>query len=311
MCFNIFLRFGNLVILGGFGHHVMELAKFRILRCLKLGFSSQILYTVTLGFVKISICAMLARIFSLSISKLIAQILIGLSCCWMTSTVLIGFLICHPVQMNWNPLITDGKCGDRNLAFTVAGIVNVMTDFFILLVPIPMVLKLTLPKASKFGLLLIFCMGILTMVIGSVRITVLLDVDFMDFTFSGKTLHIFTIAEAGVAIMVSSSPMLRPILNRVSHSSIFSTKRSSGNNRGSKDRDSQSNTPSANIFSTSLRNSSQDPAPAGDTDINFVSLEMETHHITTFGTNPRSTNGVDDMETVFTPGDSDSTKAIV
>lgn len=76
-------------------------------------------------------------------------------------TVLIGFLICHPVQVNWDPLLTGRKCGNPNIAFAVAGIMDVTTDFFVLLVPIPTVLKLNLPRASKVGLIFIFCMGIL------------------------------------------------------------------------------------------------------------------------------------------------------
>jgi hypothetical protein len=58
------------------------------------------------------------------------------------------------------------------------------------------------------------------MIFGSVRVAIILDVSFKDFTFTGKTLHIITTAEAAVSIMVASSPMLRPIFDRLWRTSI-------------------------------------------------------------------------------------------
>jgi hypothetical protein len=104
---------------------------------------------------------MLTRIFDKPMLKLAARILIGVSCCWMAMGILIGCFICHPIQMNWNPFTLGGKCGNQKRAFAITGIVDVVTDLAILLVPIPMVWKLQLPKANKLGLLVIFCMGIL------------------------------------------------------------------------------------------------------------------------------------------------------
>ncbi len=115
---------------------------------------------MTLGLTKIGICTMLSRIFDVPSIRLIVRILIGFTCCWMIAAVLIGFLNCHPLQIGWDPLIPGGKCGDQILLFAASGLAGVMTDFFIFLVPIPVILKLDLPRASKFGLLLIFGLGI-------------------------------------------------------------------------------------------------------------------------------------------------------
>ncbi len=56
--------------------------------------------------------------------------------------------------------MSGGKCGSQIMVFASLGIVNVVTDLFILLVPLPVVLKLELPRTSKIGLLVIFCLGI-------------------------------------------------------------------------------------------------------------------------------------------------------
>jgi hypothetical protein len=46
---------------------------------------------------------------------------------WLVMTVLIGFLICRPVQKNWDPTVA-GKCGDQIAAYTAVSVVNVIID---------------------------------------------------------------------------------------------------------------------------------------------------------------------------------------
>lgn len=288
-----------MVLLGGFGHHITELEHSRVMLCLKLGFAIRIMYSMALGLVKISTCVMLSRIFSMPAIKLMARILIGLTCCWIVTTVLTGFLICRPLQMVWDPFIPGGKCDNQIILFAASGIVNVVTDFFILLVPLPVVSKLKLPRASKFGLLIIFCMGILTMLFGSVRIAILFRVSRLDFTYSGKTLQIMTISEAALAIMVASSPMLRPLVDRVSPPPIISTirnSRSSGSSGGFDDKYCQGlNTPST--CSKSLRNKSQVFEPIGDSKLTIVHIKC--YEVTKNEANLRPWDDVDDgMEVV-------------
>jgi hypothetical protein len=79
----------------------------------------------------------------------------------MVMANLISFLICHPVQMNWNLLTLGGKCGNQTVAFAATGVMDVITDLLILILPIPIVLKIELPRANKIALLVIFCLGIL------------------------------------------------------------------------------------------------------------------------------------------------------
>lgn len=150
------------------------------------------------------------------------------------------------------------------------------------------------------------------MVVGSVRVAVLLDVNFIDFTYSGKTLHILSVSEAAVAIMVSSSPMLRPVLNRVPYGSIFSTNRRSGDDGESRDRFGRLNTHNRGIFSNSLQKNSQELSPMRDIDINSTPVDRDIQNVTKFDADQRSPDDVDDgEETRYTTEDNESTKAIV
>jgi hypothetical protein len=56
------------------------------------------------------------------------------------------------------------------------------------------------------------------MVVGALRTAFAFKVDFTDFTFSARIGHILSVAEAGVAVIVASSPILRPLFDKIFHS---------------------------------------------------------------------------------------------
>lgn len=90
-----------------------------------------------------------------------ARVLMGFSFAWAVMTILIGILICQPVRMNWDPSTPGGHCGNQNAGHSAVGVVDLVVDFLIFLLPIPTVLKLQFPIANKIGLLVIFSFGIL------------------------------------------------------------------------------------------------------------------------------------------------------
>lgn len=77
------------------------------------------------------------------------------------SVALIFTLIfsCHPIQRGWDASITTGYCIDRPAVYLATAIINIVTDLGILIIPIPMVLALKMPKIQKIGLMLMFVVG--------------------------------------------------------------------------------------------------------------------------------------------------------
>lgn len=120
-----------------------------------------------MGLVKISICCLLDRIFIARWFKIGIRCAIALAVCWAIMTVLIGICICKPVARNWDTNI-PGSCGNQNAAFSAVGYIDLLSDGLILVLPIPIVLQLQLPRANKIGLLAIFCGGILYVVSSSI-----------------------------------------------------------------------------------------------------------------------------------------------
>lgn len=166
-----------MVIVGGFTHHAADISLLSLTRCLQVSqsplsfatvltslqfsFAVQVFYAASLGLVKTSICIMFSRMFYNPVFKTAAVVGMTLAIAWAIMTILIGMLICQPVRMNWIPTTPGGKCGNQVAAFAAVGVVDVVLDCFIFLLPIPMVFKSHVRFAEKLGLICIFGVGIL------------------------------------------------------------------------------------------------------------------------------------------------------
>lgn len=123
----------------------------------------QSLYGVGLALVKTSLMVLYYRLFGTLKSFRIAIYLTGaIVWAWGFSIVLESFLLCQPVEYNYNPMRPGGgSCGNRNAAFVVAGALNMVTDFMVMLLPVPYIWSLQLATSRKIGLVLTFCLGLL------------------------------------------------------------------------------------------------------------------------------------------------------
>ena len=65
---------------------------------------------------------------------------------------------CTPVDKYWKPELS-GTCIDIYDGFLGTAIPNVITDIFLLLLPLPMLWRLYISWRSKIGLILVFFSG--------------------------------------------------------------------------------------------------------------------------------------------------------
>lgn len=77
----------------------------------------------------------------------------------MVMTLLIGLLVCRPIEKNWDPT-AGGECGDQIAAYTAVSVVNVVVDVAMCLLPLPMIWGLHVKKPYKLALFGIFSIGI-------------------------------------------------------------------------------------------------------------------------------------------------------
>lgn len=124
-------------------------------------------------------------------------------------------LECNPIPKFWNPFLT-GNCLDTTKLYLANTILNVIFDFIVLLVPVPMLLKLQVSTRQKMVIGALFSLGSITCVVSAVRIY------FQESLLKYKadlTWHIVTptslvFVECNLSIICGCVMVLRPFLRR-------------------------------------------------------------------------------------------------
>ncbi len=65
---------------------------------------------------------------------------------------------CHPIELNWDKSI-QGTCINQWVFFVIGSTPNVITDFAILIIPLPAVWALNMRTAQRLSIMGIFLLG--------------------------------------------------------------------------------------------------------------------------------------------------------
>ncbi|KAI0385918.1 hypothetical protein F5Y04DRAFT_160013 [Hypomontagnella monticulosa] len=204
----------TMVLAGGLGHHIVVLQDWHVVRLLKTIFARQLLFTASLGLIKISVVLMFMNIFFSRRFRLAAMVTIAFTITWMFLTLLLELFVCHPIEKNWNFRSTIGHCGDQRAAFASVGVVDILTQLTILMLPLPTIVKLEMEWRYKIVTACVFSIGILTLVFGIIRLYMVEQIDLRDVPYTAVQATAYGTSEVGIAIMVSSCPLLRPVFDR-------------------------------------------------------------------------------------------------
>ncbi|KAI0889715.1 uncharacterized protein GGS22DRAFT_3118 [Annulohypoxylon maeteangense] len=204
-----------MVLVGGMGYHDYELQAWHLARLLKAIYARQFLYAASLGLIKISVILMFMRSFFGTVFMLAAKATIALTVVWMLMIVLVNLFMCHPINMYWDLQMPGGFCGDQRAAFASVGIVDIANHLIILMLPLPMIWKLGVEIRYRVATVCIFTIGILALVFGTINLCMILQIDYNDLSYTAVQTTIYGASEIGVAIIVSNSPLLRPVFDRV------------------------------------------------------------------------------------------------
>ncbi|KAF7550135.1 hypothetical protein G7Z17_g5908 [Cylindrodendrum hubeiense] len=222
--YGMVVAFFLLLYFGGVGYHMEQLSKTHIARLTQSMLAVQGLYGLAMCTSKWSILWMLKRVFAVRMFWICTWIIIVVQAAWMIMTLLIGLLICRPIQKNWDPTAV-GTCGDQIAGYTAVSIVNVIVDVAMCLLPLPVIWGLQVKKPYKMALFGIFGIGIVSVIFAIVRLISLRKIDFDDFSYSVPEVITWTYAECGVVILVACSPLLRPIFDKLFRRFLSSAKR--------------------------------------------------------------------------------------
>lgn len=121
------------------------------------------LYGPVVFFAKASLFLLYLRLFSPDrwTRNLIYFGLVTTFVMYLATTVAFGVLCLPRPRESWLEALLSPRC-TKSLSMTyVQGVFNVVSDFYVLILPIPVTLKLQLPLQKKIGVCAIFMTGLL------------------------------------------------------------------------------------------------------------------------------------------------------
>lgn len=120
---------------------------------------ASIIYVPCLGFAKFSILFLYFKLAQLRWFRICVYTLMAVVISYSVGIIFALIFPCQPISANWDLNITDYKCIDKAAIYLATAAVNVITDLLLLLLPIPMVLRLQMPRSQKIALMIVFAVG--------------------------------------------------------------------------------------------------------------------------------------------------------
>ncbi|KAI9848486.1 MAG: hypothetical protein M1838_000509 [Thelocarpon superellum] len=177
--------------------------------------ATAILYGFVLLFAKLSILFLYLRLFQ--VHRLFIYLSYGLIFVvmgYLLSSIGVAIFQCAPVEKAWNPAVPGHCMQIQNLAIFSA-VMNVITDFAIFLLPLPLVWGLRMAPRAKVGLLMVFLAGAFVCVVSIVRLQATISISGeKDITWTWVKWDIASLMEGNVGIICGSLPAIKPLVQR-------------------------------------------------------------------------------------------------
>ncbi|KAL1835764.1 hypothetical protein VTJ49DRAFT_6094 [Mycothermus thermophilus] len=181
---------------------------------LKMLVAYELIYSVSISTVKLSVMFFYLRVFVNRGLRIVIKVFLGFVVAWSIANILQVFLICRPFAKTYTIGI-EGECGDQIASFIAIGVFNIVTDVFIITLPLPTVWGLKMSTATKLGLTGVFVVGFLVSVIAVIRIVTLTQLDLENLTGTMVWADFWSATEPLLAVLCVSMPMLGTLASRI------------------------------------------------------------------------------------------------
>ncbi|KAK4235822.1 hypothetical protein C8A03DRAFT_17469 [Achaetomium macrosporum] len=197
----------------GLGVHIDVLSLSERSTLLQLIFVSASGYHFIIMLVKSTFLLQFRRVFPLPTIQRLCDIFLVFIALWAVAGGIGGVVVCLPLSKNWDPLEPSWTCTTRYRFWLGHGILHVVTDVLIFVMPLPLLKTLPLPPLHKAVLMGVFCLGFCTCVISAIRLTTL-DISLRDpdVSWTSAITCFWSLGEVTSSILCLCIPTLRPLL---------------------------------------------------------------------------------------------------
>ncbi|KAJ5375668.1 hypothetical protein N7517_007674 [Penicillium concentricum] len=207
-----------MVVLCGMGLHSTEVAHVGgtevFIQFNELTYAGDLLWVTVIALIQLSILNYYVHNFRQRAIALLAYVIMSLcSALWVAAFFATAFF-CTPPKKIWL-VDTPGHCGDRKMLHTGVHASETILSFFIVILPIPLILDIPLSKTRKAVLVCIQVLGLAIISIIAVRTKLEFDLDPGDPTHGSVRKSILSCIVPLLGIIVACLPTLEPALQRI------------------------------------------------------------------------------------------------
>ncbi|KAL2192432.1 hypothetical protein P885DRAFT_72988 [Corynascus similis CBS 632.67] len=170
-------------------------------------------YTFLLWVIKAAMCSFYLRLTDgLAFERRIYAGFVLIVVTWIAVFLSI-ILGCHPFEKNWQIYPDPGNACQPAISridIFVTVVLNVITDIYLMSIPIPMLWKSSLRPLKKAGLMLLFSGGIFVTAAGILRCVLIITDPINGAQKSGS----WAVRETFVAVVTSNLPFISPLIAR-------------------------------------------------------------------------------------------------
>ncbi|KAF6222086.1 hypothetical protein HO133_001172 [Letharia lupina] len=204
--FSIGLGISNVVsVAHGAGKVSTSLPPEDLRMALQAFWAAQILYKFTITLTKTSICLLYLRIFTTKKFRQTVHIIMGYVILYSFASIIATIVQCTPLERIWDHAV-PGTCINLTAFWYANASANIIGDFLILALPMPVVRSLQLPQRQRLGLV----MPVSVCITSILRMTTLkTGSKAKDQIYGTLNSTIWTTIEANTAIICACLPMLK------------------------------------------------------------------------------------------------------
>ncbi|KAL8665803.1 MAG: hypothetical protein Q9202_001925 [Teloschistes flavicans] len=201
---------------GGAGRHYPAITPAQFEIWLKVQFAEYFVYLTSAMLPKLAILALYLRIFTQRRYRYAANTIAFIMILNWCTGFLVALLICKPIRYDWDKTVPGGYCGDIMASYRWLSLANIVTDIAMLILPLPMVSQLQIPRSQKAGLAVTFLTGGVGIITCLIRFVSFFNLDiFRDPTWYVVNSMTWTCVEPGVYFIAATLLSLRPLILKI------------------------------------------------------------------------------------------------
>lgn len=198
----------------GAGTHAWDLRLSAFSRTIYWFDTAVIVYVADVFFIKLSILLQYLRIFVPDRKGNFTMFLAIQACIWIIFSFSLIYLFlnifeCNPREKLWEPWINTGHCFNSNTDSESSGIFNIISDFAVLILPMPCLWKLQMAMRKKILMTGVFATGFIVCVTSILRTYYSFQVSkSSDKSYNLELMGLWSWAELTIGIIVGCLPVI-------------------------------------------------------------------------------------------------------